>query len=79
MWYYLDNMSYKFTITYHKENKWYVAHCPELGVTSQGESLEQAQDNIREAIELYLEDAPKEELEQFIDAPFVKTLEITKV
>ena len=72
-------MSYKFTITYHKENKWYVAHCLDVGVTSQGESLEQAQNNIQEALELYLEDASKEELEQFTDAPFVKTLEINKV
>ena len=72
-------MSLKFTITYHKEDKWYVAHSPELGVTSQGESLEQAQANIQEAVELYLEDAPQEELEQFTDTPFVKTLEINKV
>ena len=69
-------MSLKFTTTYHKEGKWYVAYCPELGVTSQGKTLEEAQKNIREAVLLYLEDIPKKELSGFFDAPFVKTLEI---
>jgi predicted RNase H-like HicB family nuclease len=69
-------MSLKFTTTYHKEGKWYVAYCPELGVTSQGKTLEEAQKNIREAVELYVEDIPKKELSAFFDAPFVKTLEI---
>lgn len=72
-------MSLKFTIIYHKEDKWYVALCPDLGVTSQGETLEEAQKNIQEAIELYLEDVPKEDLKRFGDTPFVKTIEITKV
>lgn len=54
-------------------------YCPDLGVASQGKTLEQAQSNIQEAIELYLEDAPKEELKRFTDTPFVKTIEITKV
>ena len=71
-------MSLKFTVIYHKEKQWYVAYCPDLGVTSQGATLEEAQDNIQEAVELYLEDAPKEELERFTDMPFVKTMEITK-
>ncbi len=72
-------MSLKFTTTYHKEGKWYVAFCPELGVTSQGKNLDEAQKNIREAVELYLEDIPKKELSVFSDAPFIKTLEILKV
>ncbi len=32
----------------------YVATCPALGVTSQGDSLEEAENNIREAVSLYL-------------------------
>jgi predicted RNase H-like HicB family nuclease len=71
-------MSLKFTTIYHKEGKWYVAYCPELGVTSQGGTLEEAERNIREAVELYLEDVPKEDLAKFADAPFVQTLEISK-
>jgi predicted RNase H-like HicB family nuclease len=40
----------------HKEGKWYVATCPELGITSQGKTVEESIDNLRKAIELYLED-----------------------
>lgn len=47
-------MSLKFTTTYHLEGKYYVAYCAELGVTSQGENLEEAEKNLREAMELYL-------------------------
>jgi predicted RNase H-like HicB family nuclease len=34
----------------------YVARCPELGVTSQGKTEKNALKNLKEAIELYLED-----------------------
>jgi len=48
-------MSKKFTAVITKEEDWYVAHCVELGVVSQGKSIEQAQKNLKEAVELYLE------------------------
>ncbi len=41
-----------FLVSIIKEEKFFVARCPELGVTSQGESLEEAQANIKGAIEL---------------------------
>ena len=34
----------------------YVAFCPELGVSSQGKTEKSALNNLREAVELYLED-----------------------
>ena len=52
-------MSYKFTILINKEDEWYVAKCVELGVASQGKTIEDAQKNIKEAVELYLEDLPE--------------------
>lgn len=48
-------MSKKFTAVITKEEDWYVAHCLELGVVSQGKTIEQAQANLKEAVELYLE------------------------
>lgn len=48
-------MSKRFTAVITKEPKWYVAHCVELGVVSQGKTIEEAQANLREAVELYLE------------------------
>ena len=52
-------MSYKFTAIINKEKKWYVSHCVELEVVSQGKTIEDAQKNLKEAVELYLEDNPK--------------------
>ncbi|MGD0424562.1 MAG: type II toxin-antitoxin system HicB family antitoxin [Candidatus Bathyarchaeia archaeon] len=46
----------EFSSVVNKEGKWYVATCPELGITSQGKTAEASIDNLREAIELYLED-----------------------
>ncbi|MDK3155359.1 type II toxin-antitoxin system HicB family antitoxin [Kamptonema cortianum] len=36
----------------------YVAHNPETGTTTQGETIEQALANLKEATELYLEEFP---------------------
>lgn len=40
----------------HKEGRWYVALNPETGVASQGKNLEEALANLKEAVELFLED-----------------------
>jgi len=40
-----------------KEGRLYVAWTPELDVASQGKTVEEALANLREAVELYLEDA----------------------
>ena len=47
-----------FTAVIHKEDDLYVAECPEVGTVSQGFSIEEALDNLREATELYLEEFP---------------------
>jgi len=68
-------MSLKLTTTYHQEGKFFVAYCPELGVTSQGKNLEIAEKNLKEAIELYLEDASAKDLKRFKNQPFIKVLD----
>ena len=40
-----------------QEDKGYSVICPELNVASQGETFEEAVDNIKEAVELYIESA----------------------
>jgi predicted RNase H-like HicB family nuclease len=45
-----------FTAVLHKESKLYVAECPEVGTVSQGDTVEEAVDNLKEATELYLEE-----------------------
>lgn len=51
-------MTYKFTTIINKEGRWYVARCVELGVVSQGRTVKSAQANLKQAVELYLEDEP---------------------
>ena len=48
-------MSRRFTAVISKEDDWYVAYCVELGVVSQGRTIEEAQSNLKQAAELYVE------------------------
>ena len=48
----------RMTAAITHEAHWYVARCLEVEVTSQGETVEEAIENLREALELYFEDAP---------------------
>ena len=43
------------TAVLHKEDNMYVAECPEVGTFSQGRTIEDAVNNLKEATELYLE------------------------
>jgi predicted RNase H-like HicB family nuclease len=47
-----------FTAVLHKEEDIYVAECPEIGTVSQGNTIEVALKNLKEATELYLEEFP---------------------
>ena len=69
-------MTLKFTTTYHIEGSYHVAYCVELGVTSQGKTFEEAEKNLREAIELYLEDVSLEERGRYSQHPLIKSLDI---
>jgi predicted RNase H-like HicB family nuclease len=46
------------TAVIHREDDLYVAECPEVGVTSQGPTIQEAIANLQEATELYLEEFP---------------------
>jgi predicted RNase H-like HicB family nuclease len=49
-------MSYKLNILIEEDDDGFYAYCPELkGCQSQGDTLEEVQANITEAVELYLE------------------------
>jgi predicted RNase H-like HicB family nuclease len=50
--------SQTFTAVLHQEGKWWVANCPEVGTVSQGETVDEAVANLKEATELYLEEFP---------------------
>lgn len=45
-----------FSSVVWKEHNLYVSWCPDLDIASQGKNVEEALKNLKEAIELYLED-----------------------
>lgn len=69
-------MSKKFTAIITKEENWYVARCVELGVVSQGKTIEDAQANLKEAVELYLESFGTEDLPESIGEVILYPLEV---
>ena len=48
-------MSIKYNVIIQKEEDWYVAKCLDNNVASQGKTIEEALENLKEAIELYNE------------------------
>ena len=69
-------MNYKSTIVINKEGRWFVARSIELGVTSQGKNVEEAKENLKEALELYLEDMPRAKKYLHKEAPLITTAEV---
>ncbi len=66
-------MKVKVTVIVQKEEDWYVAKCVENNVASQGKTIEESIENLREALELYYEDMTPENQ----DTPtFVTTLDV---
>ncbi|WP_084063682.1 type II toxin-antitoxin system HicB family antitoxin [Geoglobus acetivorans] len=65
-----------------KEGDQYVSKCPELEVASCGDTIEEALENLKEAVELYIENAKElgildDELEAVFSKKFVTTFEVT--
>ena len=67
----------RLTAVIEKEGNWFVATCPELGVASQGRSLEEAEAMIQEAVELLLDEADEDEISRRLNRGVkVKRLEL---
>ena len=47
-----------FSAIIKKEEDMFIAKCPEIGTVSQGKTIEEALENLKEATELYLEEMP---------------------
>jgi predicted RNase H-like HicB family nuclease len=66
-----------FTALLQREDDGWMALCPELDVASQGASIEEAKQNLREAVELFLESASEEEIRQRLHADtYLSPLEV---
>lgn len=53
----------QFTSIIQRDGDWYVAWCPELDIASQGQTIEEASQNLREALKLFLETASAQEIQ----------------
>jgi predicted RNase H-like HicB family nuclease len=54
----------KLTAVIEREEDWFVATCPELGVASQGRTLEEAERMVKEAVGLLLAEADEAEIQR---------------
>ncbi len=64
-----------FTAIIQKDEDMYVATCPEIGTVSQGATIEEALENLKEATELYLNELPLKETGK----PILTTFEVPEV
>ena len=46
-------MTIKYNVIVQKEEEWYVAKCLDNNIASQGKTIEEALENLKEALELY--------------------------
>ena len=70
-------MNRQLTVIVEREGDGYVSLCPELDVASQGDTIEQARENLREALELFFETASPEELrERLHEEVYITRMEI---
>ena len=71
-------MKRTLTVIIEREGDGYVALCPEVDVASQGETLDEARDNLKEALELFFETASAEEVRRRLhDEVYVTRLGVT--
>ncbi|MEW5874435.1 MAG: type II toxin-antitoxin system HicB family antitoxin [Candidatus Zixiibacteriota bacterium] len=70
-------MTKRLTAIIQREGPAFVALCPELDIASQGDTIETATANLREALELFFECAPADEVQQRLgEDVFVTQIEI---
>jgi predicted RNase H-like HicB family nuclease len=70
-------MQKQLTAIIEREEGGYVSLCPELDIASQGSTIEEARENLREALELFFETAsPKEIKIRLHEEVYVTRVEI---
>ena len=70
-------MKHKLTAIIEREGDGFVSLCPELDIASQGYTIEEAKKNLQEAIELFFECAPPEEVKgRLHDEVYITQLEV---
>lgn len=69
--------TFQFTALIEREGEGYVSLCPEFDIASQGDTVEEAVANLKEAVELFFESASKKEIAHRLRGEvFVTRLEV---
>ena len=55
-------MNFKGTIIIKREEDWFVATCIENNIASQGKTIDEATENLKEALALFYEDEPENKI-----------------
>jgi predicted RNase H-like HicB family nuclease len=67
----------QFTAIIERDGEGYVSLCPELDIASQGDTVEQARNNLNEALELFFEHASESEIKERLHGEiFITRLEV---
>lgn len=70
-------MQKQLTAIIEREDDGYVSLCPELDIASQGNTIEEARQNLREALELFFETASPVEIKARLhEEVYVTRLEV---
>lgn len=70
-------MNRQLTAIIEREGEGYVSLCPELDIASQGDTISQARENLKEALELFFECASPEEVKARLhDEVYITRVEV---
>ena len=69
-------MKFKGTIIIRREEEWYVATCLENNIASQGKTIDEAIENLKEAIALFYEDETLERMFSPYEQTYITSLEM---
>jgi predicted RNase H-like HicB family nuclease len=74
----MQSVKQQFTAIIEREGDGFVALCPEFDIASQGDSVEEARQNLIEALELFFEVADPAEIQnRLCTEVFITRLEVT--
>jgi len=69
-------MNFIGTIIIKREEEWFVATCIENNIASQGKTIDEATENLKEAIALFYEDEFEEKLKLPKEQVYITSLEM---
>ena len=62
------------TAVIRRGEKYYIGECMEIDVVTQGETIDETLNNLKEAVALYFEGEPPEKLQSLQETPMLVTI-----